>query len=766
MSYKIVGTSPIRHDGVEKVTGRAAYGADFSLPGMLYGKVLRSEHAHARIKSIDTSVAAAIEGVLCVVTGDDFPKVSSEGRTVGEAPASIRDAAHNVMARGHARYHGHAIAAVAATSAYIAQQALALIKVEYEPLPHVTNVMEAVAGHVIIDNDLLTNGEKGTGPTNIAGSNLFERGDLGTGFDSADIVLEREYDSGTVHQGYIEPHACVARVIENGQVLLWVSSQGQFAMRDLSADVLGIPASKIRAIPAEIGGGFGGKTTIYLEPVAILMAQKTGRPVKMWMTRDEVFRATGPAPASHIRLKMGITSEGDITAADCDMWFEAGAYAGSAYGAGMMALVAPYDVDTFRIEGFDVLVNKPKSAAYRAPAAPNASHAAESLIDELCKEIDMDPLEFRLRNAARKGTRQASGPAYPEIGMVETVEAAKAHDHYRAKLGPNQGRGVASGWWVNAGGEATAHIVIQPDGRPALVTGRPDIGGSRASQAMILAEELGIDVGDVKPTIGDTDSVGFNMVTGGSSVAYAAGLAVHEATQKLLQVLRERAALIWDIDAAKVEWRDGAAHAKGQDSLSLRDLAEQAGATGGPLAADANVNAQGAAPAFGTHICDVTVDPDTGKVDVLRYTVCQDAGRAIHRAYVEGQFQGGAVQGIGWALNEEYIYNDDGAMENAGFLDYRMPVALDLPMIDTVVVEVPNPKHPYGIRGVGENGIVAPLAAVANAIADATGVRLYSVPMSPPRVQEAIAAHAARHVTNGVTPTRERAPVVGASNRR
>ena len=756
--YKIVGGSPVRHDGVEKVTGRAAYGADFSLPGMLYGRVMRSEHAHARIKSIDTSAALALDGVLCAVTGDDFPTVSAEGQAVGEAPASIRDTAHNVMARGHARYHGHAIAAVAATSPDIAQQALALIKVDYEPLPHVTGVMEAVDGKVIVDEALLTDGEKGSGHTNVAATNLFERGDLEVGFDSADVVLEREYDSATIHQGYIEPHACVARVIEDGQVLLWVSSQGQFAMRDRSADVLGIPASKIRAIPAEIGGGFGGKTTVYLEPVAILMAQKTGRPVKMWMTREEVFRATGPAPGSHIRVKMGVTNDGDITAVDSDMWFEAGGYPGSAYGAGMQALIAPYDVDTFRIKGYDVLVNKPKSAAYRAPGAPNASHATESLIDELCEHIGMDPLEFRLRNAARKGTRQASGPAYPEIGMVETVEAAKAHEHYQTKLGPNQGRGVASGWWVNAGGEATAHIVIQPDGRPALVTGRPDIGGSRASQAMILAEELGIDVGDVKPMIGDTDSIGFNGVTGGSSVAYAAGLAVHEATQKLIEVLRERAALIWDVDASKVEWRDGAAHAKGQNSLTLRELAEQASATGGPLAADANVNAQGAAAAFGTHICDVEVDPETGKVDVIRYTVCQDAGRAIHRAYVEGQFQGGAAQGIGWALNEEYIYNQDGVMENAGFLDYRMPVALDLPMIEAVVVEVPNPKHPYGIRGVGENGIVAPLAAVANAIADATGVRLYSVPMSPPKVQAAIAAHASRHV-GGASQKEEPAPV-------
>ena len=767
-AYRWIGKRPIRHDGVDKVTGRAQYGADFSLPGMLHGKALRSTCAHARIKSIDTSAARALEGVKDVITGADFPEVSADGQIEGEAPASVRDTAHNVIARDKVRYHGHAVAAVAAISAAVADEALKLIEVEYEPLPVVLDVMEACAADApLIDESLRTDGEAGAVPSNVASRNVFEGGDLERGFDAADVIIEHEFDSGTVHQGYIETHACMARATENGEITLWVSSQGHFSIRDSAAQVLAIEPSLIRAVPTEIGGGFGGKTTVYLEPMAILMAQRTGLPVKMVMTRDEVFRGTGPAPGSHTRIRMGATRDGRITAADCDLWFEAGGFPGSAVGAAMMALIAPYDVANFRIVGWDVLVNKPKSHAYRAPGAPNAAHASECVIDEICEQINMDPLEFRLKNAAKKGTKAPYGPVFPEIGMVETVQACLDHPHYRAPLGPNQGRGVASGFWMNGGGDATAHISVLPDGKVTLVTGRPDIGGSRAGHAMVLAEELGIDVENVRPSIGDTDAIGFNGVTGGSSTAYAASVAVHEAAQNLIADARRRAAEIWDAQPGDVEWRDGAAHLKAgvngtEAPLTLEDLASKASQTGGPLAADASVNAKGAAPALGTHICDVEVDPETGKVDVIRYTVVQDAGRAIHKSYVEGQMQGGAVQGIGWALNEEYLFNEDGVMENAGFLDYRMPVALDLPMIDTVVVEVPNPRHPYGVRGVGENAIVQPLAAVANAIYDAVGVRLYSLPMSPPKVLKALqSAQATRHVAatgNGVAAPAEREP--------
>ena len=440
--YRWIGKRPVRHDGVDKVTGRAQYGADFDLPGMLYGRALRSPVAHGVIKSIDTSAARALDGVKDVITGADLPEVSSEGQIEGEAPASVRDTAHNVIARRKVHYHGHTVAAVAATSPSIAEEALKLIKVEIESLPVVLDVMEACSPDApLIEEHQHTNGDTGSPPSNIASTNTFEDGDLEQGFEEADVIVEHEFDSGTVHQGYIETHACMAEAKENGEITLWVSSQGHFSIRDATAQVLAIEPSRIKAIAAEIGGGFGGKTTVYLEPLAVLMAQRTGQPVKMVMTRDEVFRGTGPAPGSHTRIRMGATSDGRITAVDCDLWFEAGGYPGSAVGAAMMALIAPYDVKNFRIVGYDVLVNKPKSHAYRAPGAPNAAHASEVVIDEICEQIGMDPLEFRLKNAARKGTKAPYGPVFPEIGMVETVQAALEHPHYQAPLGANQGRG-------------------------------------------------------------------------------------------------------------------------------------------------------------------------------------------------------------------------------------------------------------------------------------------------------------------------------------
>jgi CO/xanthine dehydrogenase Mo-binding subunit len=408
-----------------------------------------------------------------------------------------------------------------------------------------------------------------------------------------------------------------------------------------------------------------------------------------------------------------------------------------------MTLFGPYDMDA-EAEGYDIVVNKCKVAAYRAPGAPMSAYAVESVIDELAEKIGMDPIEFRLKNASHEGTQSAFGPKFKRIGNVETLEAAKAHPHWSAPLGENQGRGVASGFWFNGGMQSSATVMVADDGTVCVVSGNPDIGGSRASLAIMAAEEFGIDISLVDPQIADTSSIGFNDLTGGSRVTFATGMAVIEACRDAIGKLRERAASIWGIEVDSVEWSEGEARpTNGQadlEPLSLAELALKAPQTGGPINGQASLNARGVGMAFGVHICDVEVDKETGKVDVVRYTAIQDAGRAIHPSYVEGQMQGGAAQGIGWALNEEYIYDADGKMENAGFLDYRIPVASDLPMIDTVIVEVPNPRHPYGVRGVGEVPIVPPIPAVANAVHAATGVRMGELPMSPPRVLAALEA--------------------------
>ncbi|HEV2300397.1 MAG TPA: xanthine dehydrogenase family protein molybdopterin-binding subunit [Stellaceae bacterium] len=743
---KVVGTRPVRPDGVDKVTGRANFGADMTMPGMIWGKVKRSPHAHARILRIDTTKALSLPGVKAVVTAEDFPPIASEEAFVGEGPMNFRDLSCNCMARGKALYDGHAVAAVAAVSPAIAEEACELIEVEYEVLPHVIDVEAAMAPEApVLHEDLFTGGvePKPARPSNVAKRISFTKGDVAAGFREADVVIERRYSTQPVHQAYIEPHACVVSMAADGQCTIWSSSQGHFMVRAYCAKLLGIDISNIRAIPAEIGGGFGGKTLVYLEPVALALARKSGRPVKMVMNREEVFRGTGPAAGSVIEVKLGAKKDGRLVAGEVVLKYQAGAFPGSPVGPGCMCAFAMYDIANASIVGYDVVSNRPKVAAYRAPGAPNSSWGVESCLDELARELGIDPLHLREKNAAKDGVKAVHGPTWQNIGYAQTVAAAKEHPHLKTKLGPNQGRGIASGFWFNIGGESSAAVHVNEDGTAVVATGNPDIGGSRASMAIMVAEILGIPVERVRPVIADTSSIGFSFLTGGSRVTFATGMAATQAAEKVVEEMKRRAAMIWDISPDAVEWKDGkawpaGANAGGFEPLPLADIALKSGRTGGPISAEVSINAQGAGPGFATHICDVEVDPETGAVKILRYTAVQDVGRAIHPSYVEGQIQGGVTQGIGWALNEEYIYDKDGRLENPGFLDYRVPVASDLPMIEAVMVEVPNPRHPFGARGVGEVPIVPPMAAVANAICAATGVRLRDLPMSPPRVLEAL----------------------------
>ena len=738
--YDVVGTRPVRHDGADKVTGRALYGADFAAAGLLHGKILRSPHAHAHIMSIDTSRAEALPGVQAVVTAADFP-ATPDGDT---ATKYLRD---NVLANEKALYRGHAVAGVAATSPHVAEEALALIDVQYEVLPAVLTAPEGMAaGAPLLHDDLKTSelGEQTDRLSNLAEHFQHVKGDVENGFAEADVIVEREFNTETVHQGYIEPHNASALWNEDGRLHVWCSTQGAFAARDTIAQVLDLPVSQVRVVPMEIGGGFGGKINVYGEPVAALLSRKTGHPVKIVMSRQEVFEGSGPTPGSYVRVKMGATREGKITAAEAYLAFEAGAYPGSPVGAGAQCVFAAYDLPNAIVDGFDVVVNKPKTAAYRAPGAPNAAFAAEQVVDELAREIGIDLIEFRLMNAAKEGTRRADGPVFPRIGCVEVLEAMRDHPHYSAPLeGPNRGRGVSVGYWFNVGFKSACSISVNADGTISMVEGSTDIGGTRASVAMQAAEVLGIAAEDVRPSVGDTDSVGYTDVTGGSRVAYATGWAAHEAAQDVKAQMIERAAVIWDVDPDAVELVEGMFQSRTDPELnmSFADLAGQLADTGGAISGRGNVDAGGMGPgggSFAGNIVDVEIDPETGKVTILRFTAVQDAGKAVHPSYVEGQMQGGSVQGIGWALNEEYFMSGDGAMVNSTLLDYRMPTSLDLPRIDTVIVEVPSTGHPYGVRGVGEANIVPPTPAIANAVHDATGVRMPRLPINPGALMEAV----------------------------
>ncbi len=733
--FKVVGTRVPRPDGIDKVTGKAAYGADISAPGMLHGRILRSPHAHARIVSIDVSAAQALAGVKAVVTNADFARPDDAG---------MGDIADNCLAREKVLYDGHSVAAVAATSKSIAKAAIRLIKVEYEILPHVTDVDAAMLpdAPVVQEGRALENVPAGMSQ-NVTTHVEFGHGDVDAGFTKADKIVERSFKTAATHQGYIEPQACLANLGTDGRGELWCCTQGQYMVRANCAAVLGIDASQLRVTASEIGGGFGGKTSTFIEPVALALSRKSGKPVKIVMTREEVLKATGPTISSSIDVKIGMTNAGRITAARAVLRYQGGAFPNGTVEFGAQAAFAAYDLSAVQTLGWSVLTNRPMEIPYRAPGAPTAIYAVESVVDELCQELGLDPLDVRLLNAARKGTLSSYGPSFNEIGLVATLEAAKNHPHYTAPLGENQGRGLSCGFWFNFGGNTSVSLHINEDGTVSVVEGNPDIGGSRASISMMAAEEFGIPYEKVRTVIADTSSLGFNDITDGSRVTFAVGLATIEAARAAIGVMCARVAKIWDIDPDAVLWEDGYAKPAGPNAgdhapMSLADIAAIAGNTGGPIAGHHEVNADGAGVSFGVHLVDTEIDPETGHTTILRYTVFQDAGKAVHPDYVEGQMQGGAVQGIGWALNEEYIYGDDGLLKNAGFLDYRIPVASDLPPIETVILEIPNPGHPYGVRGVGETPIVPPLAAISNAVSRAAGVRMCELPMSPPRLLKAM----------------------------
>ncbi len=741
--FKVIGTRVKRPDGIDKVTGRARYGADASLPGQLVGRILRSPHAHARIKSIDTSKAEALPGVKAVVTAADMPV--PEG-----LPADLAHMLENSMARERALYDGHAVAAVAAIDARTARKALGLIDVDYEPLPHVTDVDAAMQPDAPVIHDwLYTSGvdPKPEKPSNVSQRTEFGLGDLDQGFAEADVVIERSFRTEATHQGYIEPHACLANVRPDGSGELWVTTQGPFVYRNVCAQMLGMDIAKLKVTSSEIGGGFGGKTHVWAEPVALALSRKANRPVKLVMTRDEVFRASGPTSSTSMDIKLGATRDGTLVAARAEMRYGSGAFPGIWGMLSCMTSFACYEIANCKAIGYDVVLNRPKVAAYRAPSAPMAAFGVESAMDELAAATGMDPVEFRLKNASREGGQSHYGPVWGPIGIRATLEAVRDHPHMQAPLGPNQGRGMACGFWFNIGGQTCCDLNIGVDGTVTLTVGTVDVGGSRASLGLIAAEELGIPYEQVQVNIADTGSLGHNDMTEGSRGTFSSGMAAIFAARNAVAVLRERAAKMWDIPVDEVTWEDGQAKATGSEHgnlppLTLADIAAKSPKTGGPIAGHNEVVADGAGVSFASHICDIEVDPETGATKVLRYTVVQDAGKAIHPDYVEGQFQGGAAQGIGWALNEEYIYGEDGRLQNPGFLDYRMPVCSDLPFIDTKILEIPNPGHPYGVRGVGETSIVPPLAAIGNALSNAVGVRMHHVPMSPPRILKALREHA------------------------
>ena len=740
--YTILGKRAPRVDAMDKATGRAMYSSDINLPGMLYAKALRSPYAHAKIRSLDVTKARALKGVTAVLTAADLPqrKYMEEFRMP-------------YLAKDKVIYAGHPVAVVAAVTPAVAEEALALISVDYEPLPPVMDALEAIKPDSPLIHPGLCTGlkigkqiSKSAVPSNVTWHVESGSGDIEAGFKKAHLVLENTFRTQQVHQGYMEPRAAVASAAPDGKVTVWVDSQSNFQARDLIAEFLDIPVSHIKMMPIEVGGAFGAKQHHQQAPLCALLARKTGHPVKMVLTREEDFVATFPAPASTITMKMGVDKEGHITAAEYTIYMDIGAFyreVPDCVGSSTTGL-SLYRIPNVSIKLFNVVTNKAPTGMYRAPNAPDAAFAVESHMDLLARALNMDPLDFRLINAVTEGDLMTNGTPFPRIGFKETLLKMKDYAGSRKKPeGKNLGTGIACGLWLGAAGASAATINLTGDGTVTLIVGSCDLNGSRTALAQVAAEEFGIPLDKVTVIIGDTDTAPFAPTSSGSRITRQMGTAVYNACQDAKAQLVELAAPQLGVKPEELKFINGQVQVPGihDKTISLAALIRITAGKGGsgPITGTGATGSSVNAPMFAVQMADVEVDKETGKVKILSYAAAQDVGFAINPALIEGQIQGAVAQGIGRALMEDYAFKE-GIMQNSNFLDYRMPTAVDMPFVDTMLVEVKSDVAPYGVRGVGEPPMIPTLAAVANAIHSATGVRLKELPMNPEAVLKAIRA--------------------------
>lgn len=741
-TLKVVGQRLPRVDARERVTGRAVYPADFLLPRLAHGRIKRSPHAHARILKVDVGRALALKGVYAAIGGADFPPIP-DGTTVqiGEGFADAWYMACLNMARDKVFWVGQPVAAVAACDPHVAAAALELIDVEYEVLPPVLSMEAAMRPDApLLHADWFAKGvePKPTRPSNLGYRTVHARGDVARGFAEADAIVERRFTVDIAHPGYIEPSATVAQVDPNGMVTVWASTQGSFMLELQLAAILQKPQSKLKVVPLEIGGGFGGKINAHIEPVAALLSEKCGRPVKIVLSRAEVMVATGPAPAAEITVKAGARRDGTLTAVEARYLFEAGGYPGVPTTLQMQASLNLYQCPNLMLEGLDIMTTKPRPESYRAPGGPQAAFAVEQAMDELAQRLQIDPLEFRRRNASTTGSPMVVGTPFPSLGFTTILDRVAAHSCWTDPLPPGRhprGRGLAVGYWRGTSMTSACHISLTGDARLTVTVGAVDVAGTRTAMTQVAAETMGLDPDEVMVQMGDTKSVAFTNISAGSRVTRTMAAAVYDACQQIIEELKRRAAGQLQCAPADVVYADKALHVGrvGGPSISLATLA-RASQLDGAIVANGVSTRLPLGVEVGVQVADVEVDPATGQVTILRYTAFQDVGRAVHPPSVEGQIQGSVAQGLGWALTEGFDYDSQGRLRNANLLDYRIPTALDLPPIEVVIVETPVPGVPFGLRGVGEVPIVPPAAAVANAVARATGGRMTAMPMTPERI--------------------------------
>ena len=743
---RVAGRSLPRIDAPGKVTGSAVYAADFALPGMLYGKVFRSAEPHARLVRLDTTRAASIPGVRAVVTAADAADVRY-GAAVKDEP---------VFASDVVRYVGQPVAAVAAVTLEAAEAALAAIEAQYEPLPTVLDLAAALAPGAPLVHEgwrdytaipiLQRDG-------NVCNRARIVVGDVERGWVEADHVFEQRFTTAMVHQGYTEPRAAVAAWDSSGQVTVWSNTQLPFDVQATLADILATVPSKVRIIVPGVGGGFGGKLRIGVEHFAALLARKSGRPVKVMTTSEEELVAAYPRQGTVIELKTGVTRDGRLTARQGRIYFDTGAFAGSGPGVASVAtmvLAGPYRTPNLHLEGYAVYTNKTNCGSYRAPSGPQSNFAVESQMDIIADALGIDPLELRLRNIVHEGDEGPTGQVLSAVGLEECLRrAADAIGWPDRRPAPARGKGLAIGWWTTTGGSSGVYVKINPDGSVTLNTGAVEIGtAALTGAAQVLAEALGVDLADITVISGDTFSTPFDFGAQGSRTAFAVGNACRAAAAELQRKLFELAAAHLKTDADTLELRDK--HVVGPGGrVTLAELARQSQVAGGGMIAHGTFIAPGTAydtkrveghaypafhsPSFHAHAVDLSVDAETGEVTIHRYVVAQDVGFALNPTYIEGQIEGGVAQGLGQTLSEEIVYRD-GRVLNANLTDYKMPTTLDVPRIESILVEHPGRVGPFGAKGVGEPPNIEPPAAVANAIAAAVGTRITALPITAERI--------------------------------
>jgi CO/xanthine dehydrogenase Mo-binding subunit len=742
---RVAGHRLPRLDGIGKVTGKHVYAADFTLPGMLFGKVLRSHRAHALIRKLDVSRAAAIPGVRGIITSADIPAVR-----FGQA---VRDT--SVFALDRVLFAGHPIAAVAATSLEIAEQAIAAIAVEFEDLPALFDPEAALDSNVRIHPDWETYkalpiiARSG----NISGRARIHAGDVNQAFASAYRVFEHRFTTPLVHPGYTEPRTAVADWDANSNVTVWSNTQLPFDTQNTLAEILDMPAARIRVIVPGIGGGFGGKLRIGVEHFAALLARKTARPVKVMTTSEEELTSAYPRQATVVTLKTAVDREGHLLAREGRIVVDCGAFAGSGPGTAAISLqimAGPYKTPALALEGIAVYTNKVPSGSFRAPAGPMANFAVESQMDMIAKDLGIDPLEIRLRNIVEEGDLGPSGEVHKSVSIEECLRRAAAAIGWENRSPePGRGKGIACSWWMTTGGSSGVYVKINPDGTATLVSGAVEIGsGAITGAAQVLAEELSLDLADINVAGVDTQTAPFDYGAQGSRTAFSVGNACIAAAGDLRRQMFDLAAKQLDAEVDAMVLRDKHVVA-GAKSVSIAELARISRLTGGGLIAHGTAISPSPAydptrlqnhplpawnsPSYHAHAVDLSVDPETGSVTINRYVVAQDVGFAINPTYIEGQIEGGVAQGIGQALSEEIVYVE-GTVMNANLTDYKMPTAQDMPDVECILVECASAAGPYGAKGVGEPPCIQPPAAINNAIAAATGFWLDSLPMTAEKI--------------------------------